>query len=138
MLSGAVRRCARMMRLSRVISLVLLPLVIGGCAARITNLTPAIQTRSPEGMYPVEFAFESRQQSLQWETITPFVIVGEQHYPMTKVELIPNRWEGAIPVPPATNLIHYRFKVDFMVQDFGRSVPGSASSTTYPLKIKDE
>jgi len=126
------------MRLSRILALLLLPLLIGGCAARFTNLTPSIQPRSPEGRYPVEFAFHSPQQSLRWETITPFVLVGEQYYPMTKVELIPNRWEGTIPIPPGTNLVHYRFKVDFEYHDFGRSMPGSASSTTFSLNIKDE
>jgi hypothetical protein len=127
-----------MFRLSRTFASFLLPVLLCGCAARITNLTPSVQTVDPLGMYPVEFAFQSQQQSLRWDTITPFVVVGEHHYPMTRVERMPNRWEGMIPVPPGTNLMHYRFKVDFEYYKLGQSLPDSASSSTYSLRIQQE
>jgi hypothetical protein len=127
-----------MTRTSRIVSLLFLPLLLCGCAARITNLTPSQQPRNAEGMYPVEFAFESRQQTIRWDTITPSVIIGEQHLPMTRVELVPNRWEGLLPVPASENLVHYRFRVDFECNDFGPPTPDSAISPSYSLRITGE
>ncbi len=127
-----------MLRSSQLFLLLLIPLLFSGCATTITNLTPAHQPRNAQGLYPVEFGFNSQPQSLKWETLTPFAIVGEEHFPMHKVELMRNRFEGFILLPPNKNLIHFRFKVDFEYNDFGQSPPDSALSTTYSLQIKNE
>lgn len=121
--------------LKKVALLSILPLFLCGCAAKFTNLTPRQQVRNADGLYPVEVAFNSRQQTLRWETITPQIVVGSETYPMHHTPLISNRWEGLIPVPPGVDAVTYHYKFDFLQNDFGPQSPNSATSQNYTLHI---
>jgi len=84
--------------------LMILPaLLLTGCAATFTRLTPVEQPRNPDNVYPVEVAFRSQQQSLRWDSIQPYVLVNGQFYQMHPVPLVNNRWEGFVPVPSSAN-----------------------------------
>jgi hypothetical protein len=115
----------------------LLPLIVGGCStpATITNLTPRQQTANANNLYPVEVAFNSRQQSLRWDSIKPQIVVGDKMYPMRPTPLMSNRWEGLIPVPAGTDVVHYQYKFDYLNNAFGPPQPDSARSKEYTLKI---
>ncbi len=121
--------------LKRILPLLLLPLLLGGCAATLTNLTPQAQSRNPENLYPVEVALNTRQQTLRWDSIKPQIMVGNQVIPMRSTALMTNRWEGLIPVPPGTNIIHYRYKFDFQHNAMGGPRSDSAMSEVYTLRI---
>jgi hypothetical protein len=123
--------------LKRILSLSLLPLLLAGCAAQFTNLTPRQQTRKPDNLYTVEVAFNSKQQTLRWDTIQPQIVVDSQKYPMHKTALLSNRWEGVIPVPSGVNSVVYSYRFDFLQNEFGPAKPGSASSRPYKLQILD-
>jgi hypothetical protein len=86
-------------------------------------------------LYPVEVAMESRQQTLRWDTIHPQIIVGNEVYPMRPTNLMTNRWEGLVPVPAGTDLVHYRYKFDFSYNAMGKAKPDSALSPEYTLRI---
>ena len=118
----------------------LLPLLlfVGGCTTLFTNLTPQHQERNPNHLYPVEVALESRQQTLRWESIQPQIVVGTEFYPMRPTLLMSNRWEGLVPVPAGTNLIHYRYKFDFKYNAMGNPKSDSALSPDYTLRIEDK
>lgn len=113
---------------------------MAGCATtRITNLTPQQEFRNANGLYPIEAAMTSRQQTLRWNTIRPQVVVDQEFYPMRPTPLMTNRWETLIPVPPGKNVVYFRFKFDFDYNDFGS--PGrsdSKLSSVYRLQIIDE
>jgi len=118
-----------------VLSMVLLT----GCAATFTRLTPLQQPRNPSGYYPVEVAFNSKQQSLRWESIQPYVVVDGQSIPLRTVALVQNRWEGLIPVPPAANSVNYRFKFDYKYNAVGTGPKANSSvSPIYKLTITDQ
>jgi hypothetical protein len=118
-----------------VLSMVLLT----GCAATFTRLTPLQQPRNPNNLYPVEVAFNSKQQSLRWESIQPYVIVDGQPYPLHAVQSVQNRWEGFVPVAPAANSVSYQFKFDYKYNAVGTPPKAdSASSPTYKLTIVDQ
>jgi len=74
-------------------ALILLPLVLllAGCASTITNLSAQRQLRNPNNLYPVEVSLDSRQQSLKWDTVQPYVIMGAESYPMRQVKYMRNR-----------------------------------------------
>ncbi|HLX68881.1 MAG TPA: hypothetical protein VKV04_04555 [Verrucomicrobiae bacterium] len=112
----------------------ILPL-LAGCAAQITNLTPRQQVRNPNNLYPVEVAFNSQQQALRWDTIKPKIVVAGQAYDMKPTMLMTNRWEGLVPVPPDSSLVHYHYRFDFETMGFGQLVPDNAVSGEYSLKI---
>jgi hypothetical protein len=119
----------------------LLPvLLLAGCAtATFTRLTPAQQTRNSDNLYPVEAAFDSHQQSLRWDSIHAYVIVNGQPEPMRPVPLVKNRWEGVVHVPPGANSASYRFKFDYLYNNFGtKPQPNSVSSKNYTLKVVDQ
>jgi hypothetical protein len=117
---------------------VLPALLLTGCAATITRLTPLEQPRNPNNLYPVETAFNSQQQSLRWETIQPYVLVNGELYPLRPVSLMTNRWEGFVPVPPGANGATFRFKFDYKYNHIGTSPrSNSAVSPEYKLKITD-
>lgn len=120
-----------------VVVLALVLVAACGCTS-FSNLTPRQQVRNPDGLYPVEVAFHSRRQSLRWDTIQAYVNVGTEFYPMRPTPLMSNRWEGLLPVPPGTNLVHYRYKFDFKYNAVGRPPQSdSAYSPYYRLRILD-
>ena len=121
--------------LKKLLSLSVLPLLLAGCTATFTNLTPKQQLRNANGLYPVEVAFNSRQQSLRWDSIHPQIIVGSEVYPMKPTLVISNRWEGLVPVPAGVNAVKYRYKFDFLQNEFGPAGQNSASSQNYVLRI---
>ena len=116
----------------------LAPLLLAGCAT-FTNLTPQRQVRNANNLYPVGVAFNSRQQSLRWDSIQPFVNVGDEFYPMRPTLMMKNRWEGLVPVPPGTNAVSYRYKFDFKYNSLGNPPQNdSALSPIYTLRIIDQ
>lgn len=121
--------------LKKILSLSLLPLLLAGCAAQFTNLTPRQQTRNANNFYTVEVAFNSRQQTLRWESIQPEIVVNSQTYPMHKTAIVSNRWEGVIPVPQDVNSVVYSYRFNFLQNEFGPAKPGSATSRPYKLQI---
>jgi hypothetical protein len=118
---------------------VLSVLLLTGCAATFTRLSPLQQPRNPNNLYPVEVAFNSQQQSLRWETIQPYVLVNGELYPLRPVPLVQNRWEGFVPVPPGANSVDYRFKFDYKYNNLGtQPKSNSAYSSAYKLTIVDQ
>ena len=114
-------------------------LLLTGCAATLTRLSPLQQPRNPNNLYPVEVAFNSQQQSLRWETIQPYVLVNGEKYSLRPVPLVQNRWEGFLPVPPGANSVVYRFKFDYKYNNVGTAPKSnSAYSPAYKLTIVDQ
>jgi len=114
--------------------LTILPvLILAGCA------TPTFTRLTPVNLYPVEAAFDSGQQSLRWDSIQAYVVVNGQPLPMRQVPLVKDRWEGLIPLPAGAASVNYRFKFDFLYNNFGSAPkPNSVSSRVYTLKVVDQ
>ena len=53
-------------------------------------------------------------------------------------QLMTNRWEGLVPVPAQTNIVHYRYKFDFNYNAMGNPKADSALSREYTLRIIDK
>ena len=122
-------------------ALLTLALGIAGCATTqttITSLTPKREYRNPTGLYSLEAALNSRQQTLRWDSIKAGVMVGTEFYPMRMTTLMTNRWETLVPIPPGATALTYRFKFDFDYNAFG-SPPKADSklSPVYKLQIMD-
>src|SRR5581483_1447977 len=113
-----------------------LALILTGCASQFTRLTPLQQPRNSNNLYPVEVQFNSEQQSLRWDSIKAYVQVNGQSYPLHAVPMVPNRWEGYVPVSPGSDEVQFRFKFDYEYNDFGGPKPGSSSSPLYKLKVQ--
>jgi hypothetical protein len=126
--------------LKKCLTVSLLPLLLfaGGCSTVFTNLTPQVQERNSNNLYPVEVALQSRQQTLRWQSIKPQIVVGTEFYPMRPTLLMTNRWEGLVPVPPGTNLVHYRYKFDFQYNAMGQPQSDSALSKDFTLRIEEK
>jgi hypothetical protein len=122
-------------RLFPVISLSLLVLALTGCNATFSNLTPRQQLRTTNNLYIVEVQFNSRQQTLRWDSIEPLIMVGKDFLPMRPTPLMSNRWEGVIPVSPEQKTTQYRYKFNYKFNQFGPSGASSAISPTYTLRI---
>ena len=125
-----------MLNIRKFFPLVLLPLLFTGCSS-ITNLTPLQQTRNATGLYTVEVALASRQQTLRWDSIKPSVVVGVDFYPMRPTPLMKNRWETLVPVPASTNVAYYKFKFDYQYNSFPGPRNDSKLSGEYKLTILD-
>jgi hypothetical protein len=114
-------------------------LVLAGCAtSRITNLTTTRQPRNASGVYPVEFAWDSQQQTLIPGSLKPYVVIGFDFYPMRPALGISNRWETVIPVAADKNSVIYHFKVDYEFRTFGKPEKSSRLSGEYRLDIVDK
>ncbi|MEO6182500.1 MAG: hypothetical protein ABIP71_05290 [Verrucomicrobiota bacterium] len=123
--------------MKKLLLLSLVPLLFAGCST-ITNLTPSQQTRNVSGLYPVEAAWDSRQQSIREGSMKPSVMVGMESYPMRKTSLMRNRWETLVPVPADKGVINYRFKFDFDYNAIPQPMPDSKLSREYKLQIVDK
>jgi len=123
------------MRLST--SLFLLPafLLVGCATTTITNLSSTVQPRNPNNLYPVEMKLDTVQQSLRQDTVTPYAVVGFEQYKLRPVLKMQNRFEGLVPVPPDKDSIHYKFKVDYQYNSFGKPGQASLLSDDYKLTI---
>ena len=124
--------------LKKILPVLLIPFLLAGCATQFTNLTPRQQPRNADNLYPVEVQFDTRQQSLRWDSIKPVVIADDQSYPMRKVEPLYNRWECLVPVPAGVSSLDYRYKFHFLYNDFGGARTDTAFSPPYHLEISDE
>ena len=114
-------------------------LVLSGCAtSRITNLTPTRQPRQASGVYPVEFVWDSQQQSLIDGSLKPVIVIGYDQYPMRPALNIANRWEAVIPVPADKNFTVYHFKVDYLYRGYGSPKQDSKLSPSYRMDIVDK
>ena len=117
----------------------LLSLLLTGCVhSTITNLTPSRQPRNATGVYPVEVAWDTHQQTVRQETLTPMVVVDFDFFPMRRTVGITNRWEALIPVPAAKNGLNYHFKFDYDYNKFGGPQKSSKLSRGYKLDIVDK
>jgi hypothetical protein len=121
--------------LKKSLPVLLLSLLLAGCATRLTNLTPTQQHRNANNLYAVEAAFDTRQQTVRWQTISPHVVVGAEIYEMRPTPLMTNRWEGFIPVPPGTSQVRYHYKFDFQYNKMGKPGADTALSREYTLHI---
>jgi hypothetical protein len=125
--------------LKKILPVLLVPVLLTGCATQFTNLTPRQQPRNADNLYPVEVQFDTRQKSLRWDSIKPAVISADgQSYPMRKVEPLYNRWECLVPVPAGTSSTIYRYKFEFLYNDFGGARMDTAFSPPYHLEISDK
>ena len=115
-----------------------LSLLLAGCATQLTNLTPQRQARNASNLYAVEVSFDTRQQTVRWSSIQPKIVVGPELYEMRPTPLMTNRWEGLIPVPPGTSLVHYRYKLDFQYNKMGKPGSDTALSQEYSLRVLDQ
>jgi len=113
-------------------------LLLAGCATQLTNLTPTQQVRNPNNLYPVEVAFDTRQQTVRWQSIHPQIVVGAEFYDMRPTPLMTNRWEGLVPVPAGTSLVRYRYKLDFQYNRMGKPGIDSVLSSEYTLRVLDQ
>lgn len=120
-------------------TLMILPLLLllAGCSSLSTNLSAQRQLRNAENLYPVEVSFDSRQQSLRWDSIQVSVMVGKESYPMRRTHLMNNRWEGLVPVPAGEKSVSYFYKFNYDYTDFGKIGKASAASRNYKLQIID-
>ena len=115
-----------------------LSLLLAGCATQLTNLTPQQQVRNTNNLYTVEVAFDTRQQTVRWQSIQPKVVVGMEYYDMRPTPFMTNRWEGSIPVPPGTSVIRYHYKFDYRYNRMGTPGTDNAVSREYTLRILDQ
>jgi hypothetical protein len=108
-----------------------------GCTGTLTNLSPQYQIRKPDGLYPVAVAFDTRQATVRWTSIKPFVVVGDKLYPMRPMPLMTNRWETLIPVPADANGVQYRYKLEWQYNAIPTPQNDSQLSKLQTLRIVD-
>src|SRR5262245_33785710 len=99
--------------IKKLLPLAVVPLLLAGCQATCTTLTPTQQIRNANNLYPVEVALDSRQQTMRWDSIDPKIMVGTSFYNMRPTPLMTNRWEGLVPVAQGSSVVHYRYKFDY-------------------------
>ena len=87
-------------------------------------------------MYRIEYQWDTTEQTIRSDSIHPFVLIGFDSYEMQSTLKMTNRWEALVPVPPDKNVITYRFKVDYEINEFGKIGKASKTSPEYKLYIK--
>ena len=127
-----------MKTLKMILPLLCATIFLAGCVSTITNLTPSQLPRNANGLYAVAVAWDTQQQTVRPQTLTPYVIVGLESYPMRPTLLMSNRWETVIPVPPTEKSVRYHFKVDYEYNAMGQPKKGSKLSQEYTLEVTEK
>ena len=128
-----------MRTLKRLLPLLCATIFLAGCVSTITNLTPSQLPRNSNGLYPVSVAWDTQQQTVRPQTLTPYVIVGLESYPMRPTLLMSNRWETVIPVPSSEKSVRYHFKVDYEYNAaLKKPQKSSKLSKEYTLEIAEK
>ena len=127
-----------MRTLKKLLPLLCATIFLAGCVSTVTNITPSQQRRNANGLYPIEFAWDTRQETIRPQSLTPYVVVGMNSYPMRPTSMMSNRWESVIPVPATENFVHYHFKVDYEYNAIKKPGKGSKLSQGYTLEIVDK
>jgi len=122
--------------MKKLLALAVVPVLLLGCATTLTNLTATSQPRNPKGLYLIEYAWDTTEQTIKPDTIKPYVVVGFDTYEMTQTLKMTNRWEALVPAGPDKDVIVYKFKVDYEYARFGKPGKASKSSEEYKLYIK--
>jgi hypothetical protein len=117
--------------------LLLIVLLAGAGCSTVTNLTPSRQKREASGLYPFAVDFGTHRREIQKETLTPYVALGNELYPMEKSPGPYNRWETFVPIPADKKVVHYRYKFDYRFNTIPEPKPSSRLSDTYQLEIID-
>ena len=74
---------------------------------------------------------------MRWDSIHPYLLVNGQLYDMHQTPMMTNRWEGYVPVSPTDSGVSYRYKFDYLYNNFGTTPkPNSAYSPAYNLQIQ--
>lgn len=123
--------------MKKLFSLLLLPVLLAGCTS-ITNLSPSQYPRDPSGLYRVEAAWRSNDETVRPGTFQSVVVIGFDTYPMRPVPVVLDRWEALIPVPADKNSVLYRYKFDYEVDSISQPHPDSLMSQEYTLKITEK
>ena len=123
--------------MKKFLPLLLSSVLLAGCSS-ITNLTPSQLARNAAGVYSVEAAWDTKQQSIRPNSIKPSVMVGFESYPMRAVPMVKDRWETVIPIKPEQDAIHYRFKFDYLVNGIPVPHEDSKLSPEYKLQIVEK
>jgi len=110
-------------------------LLLAGCTTSITNLTPSAQPRNANHIYPFEVAYKTTHDSVRKDTLKPYVMVGNDLYPMRPTPKIQNRWEALVPIPAGTNYLYYRYKFDYNYARMPKAGENSRLSPTYQMEI---
>jgi hypothetical protein len=116
------------------LSLLLLP----GCTTTITNLTPKTAKRNVTGLYPFEVVLDTCQRSIRGSTLEPYVIIGDNSYPMQPTPQVDNRWETLVQIPAGKEFINYRFKFNYEYNSIPKAKRGSKLSAPYQLHLVDK
>ena len=124
-----------MRKISRLSWLALLSLWLVGCSSTITNLSPTKQVRNASGMYPIEVAWDTQQQTVRTDSLTPTVVIDFENYPMRPVLGMRNRWETVVPVPASKKVITYHIRFDYLNNAFGQPQKAKLESPGYQLGI---
>lgn len=112
-------------------------LLCAGCTtSSVTNLTPGRQGRNDNHLYNFQVEWHSNQQSLRKESLTPFVVIGMDTYPMQPTPMMPNRWEAHIPIPPTNAIVNYRYKFEYEYFSVPARRKDSRLSPPYQLEIQ--
>jgi hypothetical protein len=122
----------------RIVVVSLLLLAVTGCSTTtITNLTPSRLPRKESNQYNFEADYNTRQQSLIHESMEGYVIVGDERYPMQRVPMLHNRWEGLVPIPADQDVVTYRYRFDYQYRGIPESRRDSVESKYYQLFLLD-
>jgi hypothetical protein len=113
-------------------------LLLSGCTTTITNLTPSTQKRNANSLYTFEVVFDSTEQCIRDETITPYLLIGSQIYPMQHTLSIRNRWETLAPIPPDREYVSYQYKFNYDYNRIPRRGRTSKLSPPYQVQIVDK
>jgi hypothetical protein len=122
----------------RMVLVSLLLLAVTGCSTTtVTNLTASRLPRKDNNQYLFEVDYNTRQQSLIYESMEGYVIVDGERYPMQRVPMLHNRWEGIVPIPADQDVVTYRYRFDYQYRAIPEPRRDSKESRYYQLFILD-
>ena len=68
----------------------------------------------------------------------PFVVIGQEFFPMERTPLVKSRWEAFVPVPAGEKEIRYHYKFDYEYKAIPAVRGDSKRSAPYSMTIVEK
>lgn len=121
--------------MKKFVSLVVLSVVVAGCAPNYVNLTPRTVPPTPVNVYPFEVQWNSPRRGANNANVTASVVIGTNFFSMTRVPNTTDRWEARAPLPAGQSVVTYYYKFDYDYPGLPKRIEASDRSMEYTITL---
>ncbi len=113
-----------------------LSFILAGCqTVTLTNLTPATMPENPSQIYTFTLRISARTNTVPPESITPYIVVDGQSFPMKRSPIGEGLYEFEYQLPPNRDEIAYYYLVNYSIVGNSTRTPQETYTKVERVKL---